>query len=150
MDKQLDELNNKRVENTKKRVAHAVMILDDMIAKLKALDKATDSNKKKSDDATHAITNGIMSSAGKAMSLLIVANEEMEFACKHFDWNDDIVFSIDEVVSAFASAIAPLAYNSELDALELACTLEDVKCKLAHALACLLVWFDDDVRVENV
>jgi len=64
----LDEINNKRVETTKLRVAHAIKLLNNPVACL--------SEGRKFDNAETDIAH--------AVNLLEAANQEMQWACEHF------------------------------------------------------------------
>lgn len=81
----LDKVNDKRVEETKKRLAHALLLLNDT-------DICAENNNLQS----------AIKLAAQAMSLLTTAADEMTFACEHYDWDLDVVDIINESIGKIA------------------------------------------------
>jgi len=131
----LDELNNKRVESTTKQVAEAITTLS-------ALRYKSDSNIMK----TKAVAN--------VVSSLEAAVQNMQWACKHYDWNDDVCCIIDDAIVdlGYLIAIALQADNDDIEfECEFECYIADSLVKLSKALAALVTWFDetDDENETN-
>lgn len=131
----LDKVNDKRFEETKKRVAHALLLLNDSII---LVDSSSQEN---------AIKN-----AAKAMSLLTTASEEMTYACEHYQWDLDVVDLMNDSISKIAKAIAPVVYRPEEENLEYGfkCDIQEAYNVLSKAFGYLLVWYDDDVKIEDI
>jgi hypothetical protein len=131
----LDEVNDKRVETTKKRVAHSLLLLNDSMIYAVS-------------DATRAIKL-----ASKAMSLLSVASEEMTYACEYNKWDLDVVDTINDSISKIANAIAPVVYHSDEEPdmeYGFKCDIQEAHDTLSKAFGYLLVWDDEDVKLEDI
>lgn len=130
----LDKVNDKRVETTKKRVAHALLLLNDSKS-----------------CADNEIDRAIKLAA-KAMSLLTTASDEMTYACEHYEWDLEVVDLINEGISKIAHAIAPIIYHPEEADIEYGYRMDinEAHDVLAKAFGYLLVWYDDDIRIEDV
>lgn len=131
----LDKVNDKRVEETKKRLAHALLLLNDT-------DICAENNNLQS----------AIKLAAQAMSLLTTAADEMTFACEHYDWDLDVVDIINESIGKIAQAIAPIVYCPDEADVEYGfkCDIKEAHDMLAKAFGYLLVWNDDDVRIEDI
>lgn len=131
----LNQLNRKRVETTKLRVAHAINLLNNPIACLnegRFITTATN-------DIAHAI------------NLLEAANEEMQWACEYFKWDMSICDLIDDACVYLGQCLACLVntdkkYDPEFVAIDGKIGL----AKLAKALATLVRWNDDTVNVSEI
>lgn len=128
----LDEVNRKRVETTKLRVAHALRLLSCPIDCLKE----------------GRVIDGCIDSIAHAVNLLEAGNEEMRWACKHFEWNSDVCDCIDDACGKLGIAIAGLLDDEDPDAV--ACDTTEAAALLGKALAALVRWFAEDQDVSEV
>lgn len=141
----MDAVNNERVETTKKRVAHALKILNAVASKLPEEDGGCD----------EVALKDAVKNVGKAMSLLTVASEEMGFACSHFKWDDMILMDFDGVIAKLGNALADVIYEGcddedESCSFEFKSWVEEAHAQLAKVLGTLVNWFNEDVRLEDV
>lgn len=132
----LDKVNNKRVEETRTRVAHAIKLLDNPVGCLsegRTIDNAAS-------DIAHAV------------NLLEAAEQDMRFACGHFEWDTSICDQLNEACMELGRALAfiVLKDDEEYDPVFAAGSAENGLAKLSQALATLVRWFDDDVDVSEV
>lgn len=143
--KRLDKANTERVETTKVRVAHAMKLLQ-------ANDTAIENEDMDKFD---------LKPYAKAGCLLDAAHEEMNWACKHFEWNDDVCIEMEKAIKAIGYALAEVAHptwsdehdtvsvhNAILETVDF--YIDNAKVILAKVLATLCIWFEDDVKVEDV
>ena len=138
----LNDLNNERVETTKKRVAHAIELVQ----------QAQFSIRRKSDADLEHTVNEFNTEIAHAVNILEAANEEMKWACEHFRWNDEICMQIDDAIKCFGSVMASIIrFNKdEHDIEEVICEIDDGLVKLSKSLATLIRWFDDEADVSEV
>lgn len=133
--KYLDEVNNKRVEETRTRVAHAIKLLDNPVGCLaegRTLDNAAN-------DIAHAV------------NLLEAAEQDMRFACEHFGWDTGICDQLNAACMELGRALAFLVLKDEdYDPVFAAGSAENGLAKLSQALATLVRWFDDEADVSEV
>lgn len=142
---EMDKMNNERVITTRKRVAHAMRLLnvpsfqltnDTMLESLNA-EKIT----KISEDIAHAV------------NLLEAGVEEMKWACEWFEWDSGVCDMIDDAVAHLGIGIARLIGPGEDDIEDLSDAgycVKDAMVLLSKALATLVRWFDDDADVSEV
>ena len=72
--KYLDDVNNKRVEETRTRVAHAIKLCDNPVGCL----------------TEGRIVDNAVTDIAHAVNLLEAAEQDMRFACEHFGWDTGI------------------------------------------------------------
>lgn len=128
----MTSINNERFENTRRRVAHAVMLVSR--ARLASSD-TFDAEK-----------------IGQAISLLEHASEEMKWACEFFDWNDEPCSLIDDAIISLGEAIAPIVYDKdEADyECEVKAALSEGLTNLSKALGHLVIWNNDNIHEEDI
>lgn len=134
--KYLDEVNNKRVEETKSRVAHAIKLCDNPVGCLVEgrVHETT------ADDIAHAV------------NLLEAAEQDMRFACSHFEWDTGICDQLNAACMELGKALAILVRkdDEDYDPTFAGASAEVGLAKLGQALATLIRWYDDDVDVSEV
>ena len=132
----LDELNNERVHTTRKRVAHAIKLA------INPIDCLADGRKLAAaqTDIAHAV------------NLLEAGNQEMKWACEHFDWNYDVCDQIDDACAKLGSCLSLIEDedDEEYDPTYAACEGKEALAMLGKALATLIRWFDDDQDVSEL
>lgn len=135
-DNRLDKINTERVEMTKQRVAHAIKLLNNPVNCL--------SEGHKIDNAETIIA--------KAVNLLEAANEEMQWACDHFKWNDEVCIQIDTACGKLGITLAILTAKDDEDYdIEIAgYEGQDALNILSKAIATLIRWFADDLDATEV
>ena len=134
--KQLDELNTKRVETTKKQVAHAIRLVANDADMIKEGHKPLLGEQ----DFAHAI------------NLLESANQDMHWACEHFNWDTAVCDLIDEAIARLGMVVAELIIT--VDDIEneslMSYNAFDGITAMGKALATLVRWFDDDQDVSEI
>lgn len=131
----LDKLNNQRVADTRRRVAHAIKLCDNPVGCLVEGHMAD----KTSTDIAHAV------------NLLEAAEQDMRFACAHFEWNNEICDQIESACMDLGKALAILEFiDDDYDLKFAGNTAEIGLAKLGKALATLIRWNDDDVDDSEV
>lgn len=123
----LDKLNNERLNNTRRRVAHAIRILKPFVQ-----------STYKSAEQKDVVRTG----AAHAVSLLEVAAEEMRYHCEWFDYDDSVVYHIDDACDMLGRAMAE-TFEDGYDAESAAEDVKDACVFLAKALATLVQWEND-------
>lgn len=134
--KYLDDVNNKRVEETRTRVAHAIKLCDNPVGCL---------------TEGHVVDNAVTDIA-HAVNLLEAAEQDMRFACEHFGWDTGICDQLNAACMELGRALAYLVLkdDEDYDPLFAAGSAENGLAKLSQALATLIRWFDDDTDVSEV
>lgn len=130
--KRLDKLNTERIETTRKRVAHAIRLINNPISCLNEGRSYPDHKT----DIAHAI------------NLLETAVEELRWACDHFSWDTATADQIDEAAGLLGTVLAE--YEIDEDPLMMGYSGAEALAKLGYALATLTRWFDDDQDVSEV
>ncbi|MCQ2602439.1 MAG: hypothetical protein MJ193_00785 [Clostridia bacterium] len=129
--KYLDKVNNERLDNTRKRVAHAIRILKP-IALLHC-----NADEQLKTDIAHAV------------NLLEVAVEEMKWHCEWFDYDDGVTFQLDDACNCLGNAMAEM-FDDEHDVEMVTADVKDACIFLAKALATLVRWNDDSTDVSEI
>lgn len=133
----LDELNKKRVETTKLRVAHAIRIIHVPISRMCESD----------DD--FELDNEIIE-LSHAVNILEAGVEEMEWACKHFGWDTSVCVEIDNAISKLGLAISMMLDPENKDFADTGYIAYDAEIILSKCVASLARWFDDSQDISEV
>lgn len=127
----LDEINNKRVDTTKQRVAHAIRLLENPVGCLN----------------DERLIDTALNDIARAVNLLESAEEEMRWACRHFGWDDRICDQIDGACADLGMCLSKILNKSddedEFDVKYAGYIGNEAVAKLGKALATLIRWFDD-------
>ena len=134
--KYLDDVNNKRVEETRTRVAHAIKLCDNPVGCL----------------AEGRVVDNAVTDIAHAVNLLEAAEQDMRFACGHFEWDTGICDLLNEACMELGRALALLVLkdDEDYDPVFAAGCAENGLTKLGQALATLVRWYDDEVDVSEV
>ena len=129
----LNKLNSERLDNTRRRVAHAIRVLKPFVQ-----------STCKSAEQKGAVRTG----AAHAVNLLETAAEEMRYHCEWFGYDDSVVFHIDDACDMLGRAMAE-TFEDDYDVESVAADVKDACVFLAKALATLVRW-DDDYDVSEI
>lgn len=127
----LDKVNMDRVEKSRARLSEAIAEVDST-----ALARIPYYSSNFNVDWLRA-----QKKLAKATNLVSASREEMEFACHHFRWNDEIVSDLEAVLERLGVALAAASLERTDDASSAAF---EALVKIAPALAVLTVWNDDE------
>lgn len=133
----LDKLNIERVETTKQRVAHAIILAENPVECLKE----------------NRIVSNAAIDISHAVNLLEAAAQEFKWACQYFGWDIDCANQIDDACAYFGRLLAELTYaenRGEEDMIVASLEGQRALNCLGKALASLIRWFDDDQDVSEV
>ena len=130
----LDKLNTERVERTKQRVAHAIVLIDNPI---------------KCFVEGHG-PKDIVAVVSHAINLLESAVEEMTWACDHFDWNDSVVDQMKAAIGDLGAGVAAVIRNDDDDTVEAELNFLSGRETLGMVIATLVRWFDDNQDVSEL
>lgn len=131
----LDKLNMRRVDTSLSKIAEAVREVERTGLPTMRFDEKFDAAEQKKTECVKRLA--------KAVNLAAAAREDMDFACQHFGWNDEIVSDMDEAVGRLGAAVAKiLQVEPAMD--EAAGEASEAQVKLSVVLAALAVWNDDD------
>ena len=125
----LDKLNNERIESSKQKIGEVIRLVGDLCVILKEDHLPADGVKKFS----------------KAICILEKANEDIDYACSHFSWNDDVCDLVDDAIGKFGMVIAELMVTDSKisDDSIIGYNAMDGIVSLSKALAALAIWFDE-------
>lgn len=130
----LDELNTNRVENTRKRVMHAIRLAYNPAECL----------------SESRITDGCVTSFAHAVNLLESAEREMRWACEWFEWNSDVCDMIGTACADFGKTMAFLESDDDDRLICAAGAADHGMSVLGKAAATLVRWFDDSQDVSEI
>lgn len=134
----LDKLNEDRAEKSRARVAEAIVEVDSTgLSRIPFY---------LSDDGPRVCWESAQKKLAKAIRLVSDSREDMEFACQHFNWNDEIVSDLDGVLERLGAALAAATVKNVEDGSSAAF---EAMAKMAPILAALTSWNDEDGKEEN-
>ena len=127
--KDLDDLNNGRIETSKQKIAEVIRFIGNQCVILKE---------------NHLPIDGVKMFS-KAICMLETANKDILYACSHFGWNDDVCDLVDDAIGKFGMVVAELmATDSKIaDDSIIGYNAMDGIVALGKALATLAIWFDE-------
>lgn len=134
----LDKLNEDRVEKSRLRVAEAIVEIDSTgLSRIPFY---------LSDDDEHVCWESAQKKLAKAIYLVSDSREEMDFACRHFHWNDEIITDLDSVLEQLGIALAAATVKNVENGSSAAF---EAVAKMAPVLAALTTWNDEDEEDEK-
>ncbi len=129
----LDKLNEDRAEKSRLRVAEAIVEVDSTgLSRIPFY---------LSDDEVRVCWESAQKKLAKAIHLVSDSREDMEFACHHFHWNDEIVSDLDGVLERLGAALAAATVKNVEDGSSAAF---EAVAKMAPVLATLTTWNDEE------
>lgn len=125
----LDNVNNERYLNTKKRVAEVIRLLNNVL---------------NSDSISVDDIDKLIDKISKAINILELAEEEMRWHCEWYEYDDSVCMLMNDACANFGSALAKLLDEDDFDDISIVCDINDALVKMSKVLATLVRWEMND------